>query len=165
MSFRQRGATLIELVMTIVILGIAIAGVVGAFALISGRSADALDQTRAVSLAQLYMDEILTKKFDDATPQGGVPKYTGACNVGPESGETRSTFDDVDDYDGLSNSPPATAQSVLTGYNGFSVSVAVSCAGSETGVGLANADAKRIDVTVIAPGSQDFIFSAYRANF
>lgn len=32
----QRGATLVELVMTIVIISVAIAGVVGAFALISG---------------------------------------------------------------------------------------------------------------------------------
>lgn len=73
----QRGATLVELVITIVIISVAIAGVVGAFALISGRSADPLNQTRAVELAQLYMDEIITKKYDDATPQGGQPRYTG----------------------------------------------------------------------------------------
>ncbi len=51
---RQQGATLMELVMTIVIIGVAIAGVVGAFSLITGRSADPLNQTRAVALAQLY---------------------------------------------------------------------------------------------------------------
>ena len=165
MNARQRGATLIELVMTIVILGIAIAGVVGAFALISGRSADALNQTRAVSLAQLYMDEILTKKFDELTPQGGVPKYTGACNIGPDGGETRGTFDDVDDYNGLIDGPPATPLAVLSGYRGFSVAVSVTCAGGDLGVGLATGDAKRIDVTVNAPGGQAFLFSAYRANF
>lgn len=165
MRGQQRGATLIELVMTIVILGIAIAGVVGAFALISGRSADALNQTRAVALAQLYMDEIITKKFDEATPQGGVPKYTGACHIGPDSGETRSTFDDVDDYDGLTDSPPSSVQSALDDYNGFSVAVTVSCAGSELGAGIASADGKRIDLTITAPGGQTFSFSAYRVNF
>ena len=55
---RQQGAPLVELVMTIVIIGVAIAGVVGAFSLITGRSADPLNQTRAVALAQLYMDEM-----------------------------------------------------------------------------------------------------------
>ena len=52
----QKGATLVELVITIVIISVAIAGVVGAFALISGRSADPLNQTGAVALAQIYMD-------------------------------------------------------------------------------------------------------------
>ena len=65
MRARHGGATLVELVITIVIIGVAIAGVVGAFSLIAGRSADPLNQTRAVALAQLYMDEILSRKYDD----------------------------------------------------------------------------------------------------
>lgn len=163
MRFVQRGATLVELVMTIVIISVAIAGVVGAFALISGRSADPLNQTRAVELAQLYMDEIISKKYDDATPQGGTPKYTGACNIGPEGGETRDTFDDVDDYHNTSDSPPESAEAVLNGYSGFTVEVAVACAGDE--VGLPESEAKRIDLAITAPGDQSFLFSAYRANF
>jgi MSHA pilin protein MshD len=159
----QRGATLVELVMTIVIISVAIAGVVGAFALITGRSADPLNQTRAVALAQLYMDEILTRKYDDATPQGGFPKYTGACTIGPEGSESRAIFNDVDDYHNTSDSPPRDAEGALTGYQGFSVFVQVACAGNE--VGIPDADAKRIDITVTAPGGQTFGFSAYRANF
>ena len=42
MRARHGGATLVELVITIVIIGVAIAGVVGAFSLIAGRSADPL---------------------------------------------------------------------------------------------------------------------------
>lgn len=160
---RQSGATLVELVMTIVIISVAIAGVVGAFALITGRSADPLNQTRAVELAQLYMDEILTQRYDDNTPQGGTPAYSGGCNIGAEPGENRSTFDDVDDYHNLTDSPPASLQGVLAGYNGFSVAVMVACAGGQ--VDLAPANAKRIDLTITAPGGQDFAFSAYRANF
>lgn len=150
--------------MTIVIISIAIAGVVGAFALITGRSSDPLNQTRAVELAQLYMDEIITKKYDDSTPPGGMPRYSGSCSTGPEAGETRDDYDDVDDYNGLFDQPPASASGgTLTGYQGFSASVTVVCAGAE--VGLASSEAKRIDVSVVAPGGQDFIFSAYRANF
>lgn len=159
----QRGATLVELVMTIVIISVAIAGVVGAFALISGRSADPLNQTRAVELAQLYMDEIISKKYDDATPQGGTPKYSGSCNIGPEGGETRDSFDDVDDYHNTSDSPPESAEAVLNGYNGFAVDVTVTCAGGE--VGLPASEAKRVDLSITAPGGQSFLFSAYRANF
>ncbi|MDL0433312.1 type II secretion system protein [Marinobacter sp. TBZ242] len=163
MTWLQRGATLVELVMTIVIISVAIAGVVGAFALISGRSADPLNQTRAVELAQLYMDEIISKKYDDATPQGGSPKYAGTCNIGPEGGETRDSYDDVDDYHNTSDSPPESAEAVLNGYSGFVVDVTVVCAGDE--VGLPVSEAKRIGLAITAPGGQAFSFSAYRANF
>ncbi|WP_417568398.1 type IV pilus modification PilV family protein [Marinobacter sp.] len=163
MRVAQGGATLVELVITIVIISVAIAGVVGAFSLIAGRSADPLNQTRAVQLAQLYMDEIISRKYDDATPPGGVPKYSGSCNIGPEGSEARSNFNDVDDYHGTSDSPPRDAEAILTGYPGFTVDVAVSCAGGD--VGLSSSEAKRIDLIVTAPGSQVFAFSAYRANF
>lgn len=159
----QRGATLVELVITIVIISVAIAGVVGAFSLVAGRSADPLNQTRVVELAQLYMDEILTKKYDNNTPQGGTPKYSGSCNIGAEAGENRGNFDDVDDYNGLTDSPPRSAESVLNGYSGFLVSVTVACAGAD--VGLPTSQAKRIELNIQAPGDQSFIMSAYRANF
>lgn len=159
----QRGATLVELVMTIVIISVAIAGVAGAFALITGRSADPLNQTRAVALAQLYMDEIITRKYDHTTPQGGFPKYTGGCTIGPEPGESRATYNDVDDYHNTSDGPPRDAQGALTGYQGFSVAVQIACAGDE--VGVPDDEAKRIDITVTAPGGQTFGFTAYRANF
>ncbi len=160
---RQSGATLVELVITIVIISVAIAGVVGAFALIAGRSADPLNQTRAVELAQLYMDEILTQRYDDNTPQGGTPPYDGPCNIGPESGETRATFDDVDDYHNLTDTPPASLQGTLAGYSGFSVAVTVTCAGGQ--VDLPSEGAKRVELTITAPGDQNFVFAAYRANF
>jgi MSHA pilin protein MshD len=162
MRATQDGATLIELVITIVIISVAIAGVVGAFSLITGRSADPLNQTRAVKLAQLYMDEILTQKYDDQTPQGGFPKFSGACSIGPE-GEGRTTFDDVDDYHGLSGAPSTATGAALSGYDGFSISIAVACAGTE--VGLPASEAKRIDLDIAAPGNQSFSFTAYRTNF
>lgn len=154
-----------ELVITIVIISVAIAGVVGAFSLIAGRSADPLNQTRAVELAQLYMDEILTKKYDENTPEGGQPKYNGACNIGPDGTEDRSTYNDVDDYNGLADAPPRSAEGPLSGYNGFSVTAAVSCAGDDAGVGLPSSEAKRVDLTIRIPGGGDFVFSAYKANF
>jgi MSHA pilin protein MshD len=163
MNRAERGATLVELVITIVIISIAIAGVVGAFSLITGRSADPLNQTRAVELAQLYMDEILTKKYGESTPQGGVPRQPGNCALGPDGSETRATFNDVDDYNGLSEAPKTHTNTALTGYQGFNVGVSVACAGSE--LGLASAEAKRIDLTISAPGNQSFVFSAYRVNF
>lgn len=165
----QRGATLVELVMTIVIISVAIAGVVGAFALISGRSADALNETRAVELAQLYLDEVMSKKYDDQTPPGGVDgngnPYTGAdrCGVSDE-GQSRTEYDDVDDYDSI-NGPPTSKvdNTALSGYSGYTVAIDVVCAGADLSV--SNNDVKRIDMTISSPGGGSFIFSAYKANF
>lgn len=160
----QSGATLIELVMTIVIIGVAMAGVVGAFSLVSGRSSNSLFQTRAVELGQFYMDEILAQKYDEATPVGGVPPASG-CTINAEEGSDRSTYDDVDDYDAITNAPPRTAEgAALSGYDGFEVSVTVVCAGGEVGL-PASEDAKRIDLLITGPADSEFSLSAYRANF
>ena len=167
---RQKGTTLIELVMTIVIISVAIAGVVGAFSLIAGRSADPLNQTRAVALSQLYMDEILAKQFADKSPVGGgaVSGIETDCleaDIGVD-GESRSTFNDVDDYDILDNDPPQSLYSEedpLGGYSNFRVSVSVQCAGTE--VDLADYQAKRIDITITDPSGNDYLFSPYRGNF
>jgi len=159
----HQGATLVELVITIVIISVAIAGVVGAFALISGRSADPLNQTRAVALAQIYMDEILGRRYDDNTPVGGVPREPG-CTINTEEA-ARADYDDVDDYNAISGAAPENAEGteLVADYASFQVTVTVQCAGDE--VGLAVDDAKRIDLTVTDPSGQDYDFSVYRANY
>ena len=162
-SYSQSGATFVELVITIVIISVAIAGVVGAFALITGRSAEPLNQTRAVALAQIYMDEILSRRYDEDTQVGGVPREPG-CDIDPEEAD-RADYDDVDDYNAISNAVPANAEGTALGadYGSFRVSVTVQCAGDE--IGLAAAEAKRIDLTITDPGGQGYEFSAYRANY
>ena len=166
-GFRNSGATLVELVITIVIISVAIAGVVGAFALISGRNADPLNQTRAVALAQIYMDEILSRRYDEDTPIGGTPRVmlTG-CPIGLETGEnSRTDYDDVDDYNVIANAAPENADGapLIADYDNFQVTVTVQCAGDE--IGLSVNEAKRINLTINDPSGLDFEFSVYRANF
>lgn len=166
---RQQGATLVELVMTIVIIGVAIAGVVGAFSLITGRSADPLNQTRAVALAQLYMDEILARNYDESSKVGGgkVPAAQVDCTSPGADGETRAGYDDVDDYHAITNAIPEDGEgNPLPGYGNFRISIAVSCAGDDISeMSLANSDAKRIDITITDPSNATYRFSAYRGNF
>lgn len=159
----HRGATLIELVITIVIISVAIAGVVGAFALISGRSADPLNQTRAVALAQIYMDEILSRRYDEKTPVGGFPREPG-CTINTEEA-SRAAYDDVDDYNAITGAVPENAEGtgLAADYASFQVSVAVTCAGDE--IGLATDEAKRVDLTITDPSGQGYDFSVYRANY
>lgn len=146
----QKGATLVELVMTIVIISVAIAGVVGAFSLIVGRSADPLNQVRAVALAQLYYDEIVSIYYDPDTPLGGgiVDSSDVTCEQ-------------------LARDPDEI--SVPTRYQSFSVDpINIDCAGDEAafqGLGLDRKDVKKITLTITDPSNQQYIFTFYRGNF
>ncbi|WP_430461584.1 prepilin-type N-terminal cleavage/methylation domain-containing protein [Thalassolituus sp. LLYu03] len=157
----QRGMTLVELVIVIVIISLALVASLTGFSVLAGRNADSLVLTRTVDLVQLYADEILAKRFDESTGNGGSPTYTG-CRI-TNDGESRANYDDVDDYNGISNESPAFAdQSIAALYAGYSVSVRVSC---DNGVGANLNGAKRVDIEVTAVNGQVARFSVYRGNF
>ena len=137
-----------------------------AFSTSMSRSADPLWKNKSLKLAQAYLDEILSKKYDNDTPLGGVPATTSiSCgSLGPESGEIRAEFDDVDDYNSLSDNPPKlVTNNDMTGYAGYTVQVTVICAGDD--VSVSNDNAKLITVTVTSPNNTTMPFSAYRGNF
>lgn len=188
----QTGVTLIELIATILILAIALTAVT--FGLQYGlfRGADPMVQLRAVSLAQAYMDEILGKRFDEKTPNNGVPpcrasappprQCTAEGSFGPDGSEAREDYDDVDDYHGLDEgdgqvNPLQDAEgNARSGYDNYRVSVTVryidiGASEDEENLGIDNElddaeDAKLITVTVFYRGLPDgFNFSAYKANF
>jgi len=145
---RERGVTLIELVMAITIVSIAATAVLAAMSAISGRSANVMVRQQAVAVAEAYLEEILLKPV--ANPGGTVT--------------TRSTFDKVDDYNGLSDVGAhdqfGNAIPYLTGYN---VNVAVSQS-SALG-GIAASATRRIDITVTTPTGLSVLLTGYRTNY
>jgi MSHA pilin protein MshD len=170
---RQGGFTLIETVIVIVLLGVMMAGMTALFVENVKRSHQPYLRQRALAVADAFMDEILRKRWDDNTPLGGgcVNTGSGTCPAGPvaagigtEEG-TRSNYDDIDDYDAISNqSPPQdSAGGAMTGYGGFSVSVTVDQPGAWNGV--AAADVKRIRVQVTSSSGESLSLSAYRVNY
>lgn len=113
----QKGISLIELVIFIVILSIALTGITLIYINTTRHSADPLVRIRSIELAQATLDEILLKAYDDNTPVGGgcvqmSDATTTLCTSGvtpasdpdaagkPLGAEeaTRTLFDDVDDY-------------------------------------------------------------------
>lgn len=185
---QQRGVTLIELVAVIVILAVSLAGVTAAISGAISRSSDVMLETRAVALAQSYLDEILSRRFDERSAPRGIPPCRTNCtdevDFGPDGGESgRADFDDVDDYhdldEGYDQADPlqdAEGNERLE-YENFRVRVSVRYL--ELGVGeteenLATAlndltdeqDAKLITVTVSHIEQPDgWQFSVYKANF
>ncbi len=161
------GVTLIELLITIVILAIMVVAVVSGISTSISRSADPLITHKSVLLAQAYADEILTKRFTEDTPIGGVPAVTGtaACVAGPNGVEGRADFDDVDDYDGVDDAPPVLQTgAALDGYGDYRVTVGVACAGTALGL-AANEYAKAVTINVFGPGGRALTFTSYRGNY
>ena len=165
--YRSYGFTFIEMLITIVVIGIALSALTSALSTSVVQGAAPIVEGKALYIAQAYVDEILPLKFDDQSPQQGgeVTLSASPCEISNES-QTRSQFDDVDDYHGVTDSPPVL---LLPGFNfdkysNYAVSVEVTCAGLELGL-AANHLMKRITVTVTTPENQDRVLSVYRGNF
>ena len=169
---QQTGFSLIELVVMILILSVALTGVTIAINETVKQSPKPLVQTRAMELAQTYLDEILPKRFDELSGQGGIPRCDSIDNaaqtcsnvMGDEEGGNRPLFDDVDDYHSLDDAPPVSASgSSFDNYNDYRVQITVGYNGSE--IGLGNRGAKRVTVSVTTPLGNVIPVSAYRVNF
>ena len=170
----QRGFTLIELVVTMLIISIAALGVMYSLSLGLRHQSDAIWQPKAVALAESYMEEILGRRYDEQSPSGGAPACstsTTACSPAGafNDGEARAQFDDVDDYDGLIEQPPRDVDgNPRPDYDSYRVAVSVAYAtpAQVAQLGLdAATDAKLVTVTVSTPESGPMSFSALRGNF
>ena len=155
---KELGVTLLELVIAIAIVGIALAGAVSVFVVTTQHSADPMAQEQAQLVAEAYLDEILLKKFYDPD--------TGTVCTGTTGGETRATYDNVCDYNGLSE-PPTNQFGTAIGLPSYNVTVSV----VNSGVSLGSIDntgairVLRVDVTVSLQGAPAVVLSAYRTNY
>ena len=144
------GFTLIELIVSMVVLSVALVGVLSVINYTTAHSADPVLRQQAIAIAEAYMEEITLKSYADPDADGEA---------------SRDLFDDVDDYNNLPDTdvrgPTGNAISGLTAY---SVSVIV---GSPVGYGPAGAlvPGKRIAVTVTTPAGESLTLAGYRADF
>lgn len=127
---KKGGFTLIELIITIIIMSFA-ALIITPYLTAITHHPDPVLREQAIALGQAMMDEILAKKWDENSPNGGGPictfespnsgmrtSFTVTCTFSPASGTVASTigtidagealgadqraqWDDVDDYDGV----------------------------------------------------------------
>jgi MSHA pilin protein MshD len=145
----QSGVTLVELVITITIVAIATTAVLGAFTSLSSNSATALVQQQAAAIGGAYLEEALLKSFVDPD--------------GVETGEVRSTFDDVDDYNGLDDLGARNQLgAALPGLSEYRVTM--TAAPGSLG-GLSSVDVLRIDVIVRHPAGVPMTFTGYRTRY
>ncbi|WP_222911385.1 prepilin-type N-terminal cleavage/methylation domain-containing protein [Pseudomonas sp. DNDY-54] len=150
----QRGVTLIELVISIVIIGIAAAALYSAMASIVGRSADPMLRQQSLTIAEGYLEEILIQPYLDPGTFS-----IGSCEK--TAGLPRARFDDVCDYAELEDIGVRDAVgNLITGLAGYKVRVAVASLASWNGV-----PARRIEVTVTDPSGHDLRLSGFRTCY
>lgn len=167
----QRGVTLVELVMYIVIVSVGVAGILAVMNVTTRYSADPMVEQQALLIAESYMEEILHKRFTD--PTGGT---TQIC-PSPEGGG-RASFDNVCDYHNLNNNAGAVDQlgNTVTGLTAYNVSVTVTgnvgdaLALGPTASQITNSGALRVlrvDVEVTHDDQPDFrlLLTGYRTDY
>lgn len=147
---RQRGLSLIELVLAIVIVSVGLSGVLIAFSTVARGSADPVVAQQMLAIAEEMLEEIELKP------------YTAAANAAPAAC-ARNTYNDVLDYNGYATSGQVCTidGTPIASLAGYSVTVQVQ-AGTLVGVGVGAA--RRITVTVTR-GSNVLTLNGWRTDF
>ena len=192
---KQRGVSMIELIMFIVIISIALAGILLVMNTVTGRSADALIRKQALAIAESLLEEVEAMPFtfcdpDDANAEtavgaagcAGAPQALGAGPV--PAAESRyilaAPLDNVADYANcrLNTAGGSTACDVavinairdITGTNnaalgGYNATVTIAAAGVAW-LGTADPEnALRITVTVNGIGGTQVVLEGYRTRY
>ena len=186
---QQRGVSLVELIMFIVIISVALAGILGVMNKVTGHSADTLVRKQSLAIAESLLEEIelmpytycdpndpLLTTADPNNVQGGgaIPCTAGLSQdvLGPvPNTETRYStadpFDNVGDYHGFSmsgiNDITNTAIPALARYSA-SVTMAQTGAALLGGTAVAG-DALQITVRVTGPDGTPVVLDGYRTRY
>lgn len=145
----QRGATLVELLLSIVIVAIAASSVLGVMSMTNASSADPMLRHQAASIAEAYLEEILLKPFADPD--------------GVDGEVARVDFDDVDDYDGLLDAGARDQfDNPIAALGDYTVSVTVTSSAALPPIPAA--DVLRVDINVAWESRINFIVSSYRTR-
>jgi MSHA pilin protein MshD len=181
----QRGISLIELIMFIVIVSVALVGILTVMNVTTKGSADPLVHKQALAIAESLIEEVELMPLTICDPNdvnaasavtsvdctGGTngPNDESKLPLGPEAGEARGSFaspyDNVSDYNGF-NMTGAAIQDIagnsIVGLGGYTASVVVGTTGC---AGIAFPNALPIMVTVTGPDNLPVVLDGCRTRY
>jgi MSHA pilin protein MshD len=141
--------TLIEVVISIVVIATAVGAVLGVFAKNVEKSADALIVSQAIAVAEAYLEEVTLKAFGDPD--------------GDDTETLRGEFDDADDYDGMLDIGAADQfGNPIPELAGYTIAIDVQPTAALPGIPAT--DALRIDVRVQFAPFVDYTLSTYKTR-
>ncbi|TXT24529.1 MAG: hypothetical protein FD134_1480 [Gallionellaceae bacterium] len=189
-AWPQRGVSLIELIMFIVIISVALAGVLLVMNRVTASSADPLVRKQALAIAESLLEEVELMPFTFCDPDdlnaasavsaadctggaGGVNDQNkgGAALTSPTPaaearGHATAPFDNVADYGNYSMPTIADITGTdVTGLNGYSASVGIARAGTALLGAADDGAALRITVAVTGPGNTQVVLDGYRTRY
>jgi MSHA pilin protein MshD len=157
----MRGFTLIEMIVFIVIVGVALAGVLTVLNVAVKSSADPIQPKQAMLIAESMLEEIQLKPYCD--PDTVVVGTPATCGVHTTEA-SRALYDDILDYDGYATTGVYSLDNLVTpvaGLENYNVSVSVGAEATIQG-----APARLITVTVtVGVGGNSYSLSSYRFNY
>lgn len=112
---KQGGVTLVEVIITIVVLSVGVAGIMNVLWQTATYSADPMQRQQALNIAQSYMEEIIAKHYAD--PNLAPP----GASCGLLDG-TRTSYNDICDYSQLTAQVPTdVSNTAIAGLGGYTV--------------------------------------------
>jgi MSHA pilin protein MshD len=186
-SAGQRGLSLVEQIVFIVVVGVAVTGVLAAMNVATRGSADPMIQKQALAIAEAVLEEVQLQPFTYCDPDdtnaatalnaagctAGGAEAVGAEGAAPYGPETRTgtatPFDNVNDYNAFSMTGITDiAGNAIAGSGSYTATVAVSeqglpAAGSVPAI--AAAEALLVTVTVTGPGNVSTVLHGYRTRY
>ena len=117
---QKKGFSLIEIVIVVVVTSIILPMMMMIVGGMARHTTKANQITIATDLAREITELILAKRFDEkqpAAPSTPSADWTAAASLGSDS-EARAAYDDMDDFNGLSETP-------VSGFPGYNRSVSV----------------------------------------
>ena len=185
-KMKQRGISLIELIMFIVIISVALAGILGVMNIVMRHSADPLVHKQALAIAESLLEEVELMPFtycdpDDAsavTATGAFVGGTGCATTAEGPGaetiggvtETRlggagvnARFDNVSDYSAFVPGPVVDINGAAA-PTGYTAAIAVAAPPVALGV-VPLAETLLITVTVTGPDGTPVVLDGYRTRY
>jgi MSHA pilin protein MshD len=183
------GLSLVELIVFIVIVSTAVAGVLGVLSIATRGSADPMIQKQALSIAEAVLEEVQLQPFtycdpndvNAATATSAAGCAATAEGLGPEAvdqpptgpAETRTgvvrPFDNVNDYNTFSMTGMTDISGTpITGLGAYTVVVGVAgqaFAAFGGGRAISVADSLLVTVTVTGPGNTTAVVHGYRVRY
>ncbi|WP_024607412.1 type II secretion system protein [Pseudoalteromonas sp. TAB23] len=181
-ALKVKGFTLIELIIGIVMFAIALSIITALIAPQAKKSAEPIIALRASEFGQSLMNEIQSKSFDEHSDRSAPFRRCGETTLGAEpctaegdlgvdnlgAGlETRTSYNDVDDYIALSNQPITNSLGeVLSQYSDFNLVITVEYDSDFNELTINDGTTfKRITIEVTSPLGEVYGFSAYKGNY
>ena len=155
LSRKQRGVTLVETLISIIILSVSFAAIASVLTNSVVNSNTPVLREQATSLAEAYLEMVSLQAYSD-------PNQTdsGSCDTGET---TRTLYDDVNDFDCILDNDGARDQlgALITGLGAYNIAV------NTQATTLNGATATQIDVIVTHDAQPNLTVSltGYRVNY